>query len=52
MPPDIVQLSLSIRNTKDELANAKESVERRYEYIFQTLKKYRIKVFFLEFFVS
>lgn len=43
MSPDMIKLSLTIKNTKELLSDAKESVERRYEYIFQTLKRYRIK---------
>ena len=46
MSPDMIKLSLTIKNTKELLSDAKESVERRYEYIFQTLKRYRIKVLF------
>ena len=44
LPPDKVKLTIIIRSVKDHIDEAKLSVHRRFEYVFQTMKKHRIKV--------
>ena len=45
LPPDKVRLTLSIKSSKEQIEEAKQSVQRRFEYIFQTLRKNKIKVY-------
>lgn len=44
LPPDQVKLKISIKSEKPGLEEAKQSVHRRFEYIFQTLKKHKVQV--------
>ena len=44
LPPDKVKLTILIKSIKDHIDEAKLSVHRRFEYVFQTMKKHRIKV--------
>lgn len=46
LPPDQVKLLIVISNSKPNLDEAKSSVQRRYEYVYQTLRKHRIAVNF------
>lgn len=47
LPPDKVRLTLVIKSTKEVIEDAKQSVNRRSEYVIQTLKKNRIKVYLI-----
>lgn len=42
MPPDQVKLAIVVSNVKPNIHEAKASVHKRYEYIYQTLLKHRI----------
>lgn len=42
MPPDQVKLVIVVSNIKANIHEAKSSVHKRYEYIYQTLRKHRI----------
>ena len=44
LPPDKAKLIILIRSVKENINEAKNSVNRRFEYIYQTLKKYRVPV--------
>ena len=44
LPPDRVQLRIITKSVKSNVEEAKSSVERRYHYIYQTLRKYKISV--------
>ena len=44
LPPDRVQLRIITKSVKSNVEEAKSSVERRYHYIYQTLRKYKINV--------
>jgi uncharacterized protein YggE len=44
LPPDRVQLRIITKSVKSNVEEAKSSVERRYHYIYQTLRKYKIHV--------
>lgn len=44
MPPDRVKLVVIVSNTKENINEAKESVHKRQEYIYQTLRKHRVDV--------
>ncbi len=44
MTPDKVKLMIIINSYKDDIQAAKNSVNRRFEYIFQTLRKHKISV--------
>jgi len=44
MAPDKVKLVVIIKSIKDKLEEAKHSVHRRFEYIFQTLRKNKVNV--------
>ncbi len=46
LPPDKVKLNVVIKSCKENIEDAKQSVQRRYEYIYQSLRKHRIKVVF------
>ncbi len=49
LPPDKVRLTLSIKSSKELIEEAKLSVQRRFEYIFQTLRKNKVKVSCMDF---
>jgi uncharacterized protein YggE len=44
MPPDRVKLPISIKVSKDNITDAKESALRRSEYIISTLKRNDLNV--------
>ncbi len=44
LPPDRFRLTLSIKSSKEQVEEAKQSVNRRFEYVFQTLRKNKVKV--------
>ena len=44
LPPDKVKLLVLIKSSKETVEEAKHSVYRRFEYIYQTLRKNKIKV--------
>lgn len=44
LPPDRARLIIIIKSAKEHITDAKNSVNRRYDYIYQTLRKYRIPV--------
>ena len=46
LPPDKVKLTVVIKSIKENINDAKQSVIRRYDYVYQTLRKNRIKVLF------
>ena len=50
LPPDRIKLKVAIKSQKEELAEAKHSVHRRFEYVYQTLRKFQIKVCVSSFF--
>ena len=51
MPPDQVRLVVLITSVKANVNEAKNSVQRRFEYVYQTIRKYRVNVSF-SFFLS
>ena len=44
MAPDKVKLVVIIKSTKEKIEDAKQSVHRRFEYIYQTLRKNKVHV--------
>ena len=44
LPPDRVKLLVVIKSVKDNLNEARHSVDRRFDYVFQTLRKHRVPV--------
>jgi uncharacterized protein YggE len=48
LPPDRVKLFIVIKSSKESLDEARYSVDRRFEYVFMTLRKYKIPVSFIE----
>ena len=44
MPPDKVKLVVTIKSTKENIEDAKQSVHRRFEYIYQTMRKNKVHV--------
>lgn len=46
MPPNEIKLVIEIISCKSNIEEAKSSVERRYEYVYQTMRKYKINVIF------
>lgn len=47
MPPDQVKLVVIISSAKQSVAEAKASVHRRFEYVYQTMRKHRVNVSFI-----
>jgi hypothetical protein len=43
LPPDKVRMTTVIKSSKELIEDAKQSVQRRFEYVFQTMKKNRVK---------
>jgi hypothetical protein len=44
LPPDRAKLIIIIKSVKEQIIDAKNSVNRRYEYIYQTIRKHKIPV--------
>ena len=44
LPPNEIKLTIVISSCKPDKDEAKASVHRRYEYVYQTLRKYKITV--------
>lgn len=44
MPPNEIKLVVVIISCKANIEEAKSSVQRRYEYVYQTMRKYKINV--------
>lgn len=44
MPPNEIKLVIVITSCKTNIEEAKSSVQRRYEYVYQTMRKYKINV--------
>lgn len=44
LPPNEIKLTIVISSCKPNIEEAKASVHRRYEYVYQTLRKYKISV--------
>ncbi|RNA30302.1 interleukin-1 receptor-associated kinase 1-binding 1 [Brachionus plicatilis] len=42
MPPNEIKLVIVITSCKTNIEEAKSSVQRRYEYVYQTMRKYKI----------
>lgn len=51
LPPNKVKLVVIIKSVKEKIDDAKQSVHRRFEYIYQTLRKNRISVGFYFLFI-